>query len=95
MVVVGEEDLVAVVSAEVTPVEVEAEVWAGASAVGFHTFPTEARASQAGWVCREQGRTSFRDKTGESIALLLRASPAIVARCLQPRVRRQHLRNAD
>ena len=50
-----------------------------ASAAGFHAFPVEARASQAGLVCREPDRPSFRDKTGESIALLLRAWPAIVA----------------
>ena len=48
-----EEDLVAAVSAEVTPVEAGAEVSADASAVGFHTFPAEARASQTGLVCRE------------------------------------------
>jgi hypothetical protein len=65
-----------------------------ASAVGFHAFPAEARASRAGLLCREQDRTSFRDKTGESIALL-QALPAIVARCLQPRVRHGHFRNAD
>ena len=65
-----------------------------ASAVGFHAFPAEARASRAGLLCREQDLTSFRDKTGESIALL-QALPAIVARCLQPRVRHGHLPNAD
>ena len=65
-----------------------------ASAVRFHAFPAEARASRAGLLCREQDPKSFRDKTGESIALL-RASPAIAARCLQQHVRREHFRNAD
>jgi hypothetical protein len=39
-------------------VEAAVAAWASAvrqdaSAVGFHTFPAEARASQAGLVCRE------------------------------------------
>ena len=70
-------------AAATSAVEAAVAAWASAfgqdaSAAGFHAFPAEARASRAGLLCHEQGLKSFRDKTGESIALL-RASPAIVA----------------
>jgi hypothetical protein len=82
-------------SAVVDAVAAEASAFGqDASAAGFHAFPAEARASRAGLLCREQDRTFFRDKTGASIALL-RASSAIVARCLQQRARHGHFRNAD
>jgi hypothetical protein len=63
-----EEDSVVVVVVDAAEAEVSAGAtsaveaavvaWASAvrqdaSAVGFHTFPAEARASQAGLVCRE------------------------------------------
>jgi hypothetical protein len=63
-----EEDSVAAVVVDAAEAEVSAgatsaveaavAAWASAvrqdaSAVGFHTFPAEARASQAGLVCRE------------------------------------------
>ena len=63
-----EEDSVVVVVVDAAEAEVSAgatsaveaavAAWASAirqdaSAVGFHTFPAEARASQAGLVCRE------------------------------------------
>ena len=58
-VVVAVDEAEAEVSAAATSaVEAAVAAWASAfgqdaSAVGFHTFPAEARASQAGLVCRE------------------------------------------